>query len=186
MPNWCDNSLTVTGPRERVLAFDKALQGRADKDESDSSEGQRRFSSLLPVPEEVEKAGDYPPPSSNEPWNSPKYGYGWRILNWGTKWDAHIELTGIANQGDGLATAYYVFQTAWSPPEPWLIKVAQDWPDLRFTLFYYEPGQFFAGEVYAEGGEIVSCYYEETEKVKAIASECFGENDFDFNDGLDE
>lgn len=44
-------------------------------------------------------------------------------------------------------TATIDFETAWSPPLPWLRAVAGQEPQLRFALRYAEPGNDFAGEV---------------------------------------
>lgn len=64
--------------------------------------------------------------------NKQKYGvtswYDWRIKNWGTKWNAYGYEGGVQFDGKSLR-----FQTAWSPPEPIIAKLAEMYPDLDFT-----------------------------------------------------
>jgi len=46
-------------------------------------------------------------------------GLDWRRANWGTKWNAYGQKP-IETTGD---TITFVFDTAWSPPYPWLVAV---------------------------------------------------------------
>jgi hypothetical protein len=39
----------------------------------------------------------------------------------------------------------YAFETAWSPPIPFLDRVAKQWVNLTFVLEYEEPGMGFKG-----------------------------------------
>ena len=95
--------------------------------------------------------------------------YGWRIENWGTKWDAHFDGpfgAMVAPGGDVSATvdseglylvagtAIYNFDTAWGPPVAWLQKMAPMVPWLKFTLRYAEMGMDFAGEAVAKGARL--------------------------------
>lgn len=90
-----------------------------------------------------------------------------RYSQWGTKWDASFGgpfmALGVAGadvdacidaQGSVLTpeVAIYKFDTAWSPPIPWLTKVAEMEPELEFELQYGEPGGDFAGRVRYVGG----------------------------------
>ena len=61
MPNWCSNSINITGDNEDI----KKLLIEAKSDESDFT-----LNNLVPIPKEAE-----------EDW------YNWRVENWGTKWD---------------------------------------------------------------------------------------------------
>jgi hypothetical protein len=46
----------------------------------------------------------------------------------------------------------YRFASAWNPPVAWLVKVARDFPALRFKLTYDEPGIGFAGVALVDQG----------------------------------
>lgn len=99
---------------------------------------------------------------------------GWlefRTANWGTKWDAvfdgdEIALAtteeadvGASNEANGLyridGTAVYRFDTAWSPPDAWLVAAARAHPDVRLDLRWGEPGSEEAGVIVYVGGKLV-------------------------------
>ena len=67
----------------------------------------------------------------------------WRIKNWGTKWDADTHSICVSKD---WTTMYIGFDTAWSPPIPMLDVWEERFPDLTFTLRYYEGGMWFMGE----------------------------------------
>lgn len=82
------------------------------------------------------------------------------IGEWGTKWNA---CEPIINQKD--ENVFNVsFDTAWSPPIPWLQKTALMFPLLKFELNYREDGCGFRGTSIAQGedfsdenGKIPTC-----------------------------
>lgn len=91
----------------------------------------------------------------------------WRCDNWGTKWDASFDgpfmalgtaeanvAGSVASNGrvDVLNHLVYRFDTAWSPPTPWLERVVAEHPTLSFELRYGEPGNDFAGIATGNGG----------------------------------
>lgn len=61
MPNWCDNSVTITADKEKIDAIETAL----------NSEDQDFFTSVRPNP-------------------SGEWDYGWSVEHWGTKWSPSI------------------------------------------------------------------------------------------------
>lgn len=105
--------------------------------------------------------------------NREKYGfptwYEWSVAHWGTKWDLCDDTDAEFTDRDTAASLRYAFDTAWSPPLPWLTKVAADWPSLRFSLEWVEPGVDCAGRTDFVDGEpayvkefqtLASFYYE--------------------------
>lgn len=58
--------------------------------------------------------------------------YGWRVANWGTKWNAGDAVVVT----DGGGQALFNFETAWSTPLPIIKKLAKDFPTLSFGLLY--------------------------------------------------
>ena len=68
--------------------------------------------------------------------------YDWQVNNWGTKWDikGDVEINDIDDE-----TCSLVFQTAWSPPEPIVVKLQEMFPDLTFYGGYIGEGWEFAG-----------------------------------------
>lgn len=131
MPNWCDNTLIVTGSNDRVKQFyDQNIQ------EGNIEEGEEtifNFNNLRPCPNE-------------DDW------YNWRITNWGTKWNGIIHNTEIADN-----KLVIDFNSAWSPPEQWVRYVAENhYPDLHFHLSFLETGAGFCGVLEGQGTEIFS------------------------------
>ena len=129
MPNWCSNTLTITGPRGGCAAFKEKATGLCPWLKPEETEVEMlNFHSLVPVPEEVLKAG------------YEAAGEDWERENWGCKWGA--DGTTIVDEG---ACITYEFYTAWSPPIEFLQTVAVQWPALVFVLAYEEPGIGFKG-----------------------------------------
>jgi hypothetical protein len=73
--------------------------------------------------------------------------YSWRIDNWGTKWDIEASLE---QEDDELIE--YQFDSAWSPPVPWMDVVSKKFPRLKFQMKYEEPGMCFMGNASAKDG----------------------------------
>jgi len=122
MPNWCWNTLVVQGhDSDEVERFVERNRG---------PEGVLSFNALVPMPEGISMAESVDEGCDGrnlENW------YGWRLANWGTKWDLSdedLELSG------GPFQQTYTFMTAWNPPLAWLRTVAPMFPGLRFTLHY--------------------------------------------------
>lgn len=128
MPNWCSNALYVSGDADKVKSFfNNGVQ-----------DGLWKMSLYFPMPIELEVTTS----PSKEPNQDliKRFGhdnwYDWRCENYGTKWDSDSD-----NYGDD----YVYFETAWSPPLPWLQKVAKDYPELTFRIDYSEEGMQFGG-----------------------------------------
>jgi hypothetical protein len=132
MPNWCANKLTVTGSVEEVQAFKAKAVGHPPWSEPEGPPDVLNFHSLVPLPVEVLTTGT---PSNNEA------AYQWQLANWGCKWGACD--AGIVDECESCLV--YAFNTAWSPPIPFIQTVAKQWPGLIFVLEYEESGMGFKG-----------------------------------------
>ena len=142
MPNYCNNLLTVTGPRDDVDAF--ASHAAFE----DSLLSLQRF---CPEP-------DFGAIGGRAAW------YDWRVLHWGTKWDAdEVDCERIS-----ATCVEYDFLTAWSPPVGAIQSAALQWPTLTFALHYAESGADFAGMMVLRDGE---CLIEREGDFSAIADE---------------
>lgn len=116
MPNWCTNSLTLTGKKEWIDALVKV----SETDDKDI------FMHLRPCIEDAE-------------WYSDKW-YSWNCDNWGTKWDADEVEVGSC---DGECIDLH-FQSAWSPPIAlYEYLVENGW---EVEAYYYEEGMQFCGQ----------------------------------------
>jgi hypothetical protein len=147
MPNWCNNSLTISHDDPAMIA--RARQ--AIKDD-------RLLSEFIPVPQDLVdtvagfSSGDEQIKlEKQEAKNLDTYGYkNWYdfcINQWGTKWDINGgEITG---ESDTSLTMY--FDTAWSPPIEAYRKL--DLQGFTIEAMYYEPGMAFCGEYTTAHGE---------------------------------
>lgn len=142
MPNWCSNQLAVRGPAEDVQRFKERAVGHSPwlKPEEIGGEaaGPLNFHSLVPVPEELVKAG------YNEA------AYNWEREHWGCKWGA----CAVQVIEDEKNCVIYAFDTAWVPPIKFIERVARDWPTLSLVLEHGEPGNGFQGLAKAQGGKL--------------------------------
>ena len=140
MPNWCNNTLRITGPETDVAAFKLKAVGHSvwDKPPEDEAPSPLNFHSLIPIPDDVLKAG------------YEAAGYEWEQKNWGCKWGAcQAELV---DEWEGCLI--YGFDTAWSPPLAFIANVARQWPTLTFVIDYEEGGMGFKGLAKAQADAI--------------------------------
>lgn len=138
MPNWCSNTLVISGPANPLSDFIAQMSVR---------DGQPTLLLNDHYPLPAEEADNW---------------YDWRVEHWGTKWDLNPEDTEVAILPE---TPHWVgrieahFQTAWTPPEAWMAHVSECHPALTFRLTYDEDGCDFGGEKEMTDGEIT---YERT------------------------
>lgn len=166
MPNWCSNVLIVEGPPDEVSAFvhksrqtvfidwehtysDVIAKARKTKSIVEklklyalASEYRKEKSSIGML------AAHYPPPDNVVANGYNQNGYDWCIMKWGTKWDVEPDI----DYSEGSTSARFTFESAWAPPIQWLAVVSGKWPNLRFTLGYYESGMVFYGYAVYENG----------------------------------
>lgn len=86
MPNWCSNSVTISGSKEQIDDFERFLT---------DSDGKDWFNYFNPSPEELKEDG----------W------YEWNVENWGTKWNCNAQ-DWVREEN----TVSFWFDSAWSPP----------------------------------------------------------------------
>jgi hypothetical protein len=134
MPNWCDNQVTITGPKSVIDKIEKIAK------EEKNAGGLLNY--FQPMPKELR---DTNADGSENKELLKKYGYsdwyGWACDNWGTKWDIS-EFYGVDRQGDTIS---FAFSSAWSPPvgayEYFLAKNEE----CSLKAYYYEGGCDFMG-----------------------------------------
>ena len=116
MPNWCENQLTMTGPKQDVRDL-------WEKIENDS----QFFEHMVPNPKG-------------------EWDYGWSCENWGTKWDANFSEGDMEcwDNDDGTATIQGNILTAWSPPIQ-VFQTWQESNDWDIELWYIEDGISYMG-----------------------------------------
>lgn len=164
MPNWCMNTLKVTGTKADLAKFAAAAKPKARGLATANNKGENvlSFHNFLPYPShfikqdkkafslrEKIKRGKLPESTRvRDGYNSG--GYEWCVNNWGTKWDAAYA-TVMSNR----KKLVYSFDTAWSPPTPVVLAMSKQFPSLKFRLSYDEPGIRFTGKYEVQGGKVI-------------------------------
>lgn len=127
--NYCDNELEITGAADDVAEFVTCAE---------SDEELLSFASLLPEPDIGGLGGT-------------KGWFNWRIVNWGSKWDA-LEVERSQRHRDHIV---YNYQSAWAPGLNPIRVASLRWPELTFVLSYASHGGGFAGRITFRGGYTV-------------------------------
>lgn len=151
MPNWCNNTVTITheDPAMIVRAKDAFARGEF-------------LHEFVPVPQalrdtvsgsmgEDKRAAHEMQMTTNLAEHGYKDWYDFCVNEWGTKWDVG-DGDGINEVTENSLTIY--FDSAWAPP----VNAYEKMEDMGFKIdaMYYEPGMAFCGR-YTEG---VDDYYE--------------------------
>ena len=147
MPNWCTNRLEVSGDPETLRRF--VAEQRPDGADSGLS-----LAKAVPLPETFLERRGLTDPIERSRLAERVDDYRWRLQYWGTKWDiadVNIQIVGNARDSE---TAFYHFDSAWSPPEHWFRMIADRYSTLDFALTYAEPGCDFQGQLKARGGRV--------------------------------
>ena len=182
MPNWTKNELRITGNKvtlkefkERAVDFgpnykqtqlDKTVFGDKEPEKSILS-----FNAFLPVPEKLLKRSyggeDESKKGTATPVDCCRSGYEWEGTHWGCKWGAcdisvreeslDVNTRDVKQLEKMLGvdpTLIYEFDTAWAPPETFLQKVSEMYPNLTFvnkSLDEYDGYKMFTEVTYKKG-----------------------------------
>lgn len=176
MPNWCFNNLRVDGDNKASLTKFRDWLGQDGF----------KLSKISPLPSELENTSAPTMLETDETKRlTQKYGaadwYDWRIKNWGTKWDVDAEVD------DNDSILCITFDSAWAPPCAAIATLGNKFPDLTFTLSYYEQGMGFAGTFTVNGDDVDDCCVEGGKDKEGYRKFCLDEFDFDpFEDSENE
>ena len=158
MPNWCNNTLTIRGKKEDLLAFKKQLE-----DNKANTEGNVcLFRTFIPTPDEIKNTTSPNRDEENAKYLLEKYGaidwYNWQIQKWGTKWGCcgayWEEEDPMDTHHDGLFDMILHYDTAWSPGDDSLKDIFMANDDLSFFLRYEEFGMGFQGNLFVKNGKL--------------------------------
>ena len=128
MPNHCSTSMEVKGNYEHRQEFVDKNRGYSLWDTGKTGDYKAlSFNAQVPMPKTYIKK--HQKDKSNSEW------YGWSNKQWGTKWDCYEEQCHHSEQYTS-----YSFDTAWSPPFPWIQKVSRKFPHLEFNITWAEEG----------------------------------------------
>ena len=148
MPNWCNNTLTLTHEDPAMILRAKEALDRGEF-----------LNDFIPVPQDLKNTvsgsmgeDHREAHEAQQKANREKYGYSnwydYCVGEWGTKWDVGGDgQTDIHPDGKMLHTT---FDSAWSPPVNAYVKLEE----LGFGVnaMYYEGGMAYAG-AYGDGND---------------------------------
>ena len=148
MPNWCNNSITIQGPTDKI----RTIWHRANGSEDYSG----LLNAMVEMPEELR--GTTAPGDPDEVLQE-KYGasnwYDWRVYNWGTKWEIDNQGLEFTDNGDGTATIEGWFDSAWAPPIEAYDAFLEHNEDCSIIADYHEGGMDFGG--FYDNGVVEQC-----------------------------
>jgi hypothetical protein len=147
MPNWCSNSITISGSTETI----KTLWDDAQANWKNNDYG--LLDAMVPMPTALKGTTSPAPLDGSQPavdgydnW------YDWCVANWGTKWDVSDEGLEYVDNGDGTSSITGYMDTAWAPPIEAYNKFLDDMDGCSIEATYHEPGMDFLGE-YVDGDD---------------------------------
>ena len=158
MPNWCYNKLKIKGTKNELLKFYN--ENKNNNSIYENKKQELDFYKSVPIPKDQEE--------NWYKWNNQNLGTKWNVS------DAQYEFCEVIDKNSAfntiktiylktaeknhalqvgtiikkMFTSYkiiYVFETAWSPPVPWIAKTSERYPNLKFTLEFEEMGCDFCG-----------------------------------------
>lgn len=138
MPNWCYNTIVVTGDKKSVNTILTKLSLLDDRDG---------------IMEELIGLGDI----DKESYTTGDTWYNWNINRFGTKWDVpksdfmgNLQIDSDDEEESGFTTS---FDTAWSPPVPFLATLSNIY-NVSITLDAEEGGNDFYVKAVFNNGHI--------------------------------
>ena len=156
MPNWCENRLTISGPKKVI---DEIAKTRLS------------LQTIRPCPQELRLSYSFAPSKLSDQ-NLAKHGYAnacdWSLAHWGTKWD--LGTTKIEMKDECLEAT---FDSAWAPPVEamrYLYEKYKGAGAIRVRLEYFEQGAGFVGVAKGEQGKFTD---ERLDKFDASQFEAF-------------
>jgi hypothetical protein len=151
MPNWCNNSILIEGPVDKIRAlWERAQTGHqyVNADTGKTEETSGLLEAMTPIG---------------------KWDYCTAVSTWGTKWDFGTDYLNYTENENGRAEIRGGADSAWSPPLEAFQAYANANEDVYLELKYFEPGMSFIGVWDSEGGD---AYWEDVyQLVKSNADE---------------
>ena len=144
MPNHITNKLVISGDQETLDRFYKENVGEGENKKSELD-----FERSVPMPEDVDTNQVITDQASLLSMFLGGGWHGWRIKNWGTKWNAYEVQKVIKEPGKLI----YEFDTAWNQPEGWIKAVSKIYDTLTFDNFWFDEDVPQSGRLSCKRGE---------------------------------
>lgn len=145
MPNWCSNSITITGDKKTISGIKRLIESIK------KSEGEEPgvFNTLVGRETHLTQA-QY----DGGAW------YQSNINQWGCKWDVLYDDCYPQYSDEEIILCP---QTAWSPPIDFCKAMVKEYRKIKINIFYSEGGNDFCGqaEIYLDEDGVVCCEEED-------------------------
>jgi hypothetical protein len=122
MPNWCSNTITITGDKKQISIIKHALESNKNKSVFETLVGRE-------------------PRYTDEQYENGAW-YDSNVSYWGTKWDVSYDDCQIVYDEESISLSP---DTAWSPPIEFCNNLVKMYK-VVVHIFYSEPGIGFCGE----------------------------------------
>jgi len=150
MPNWCDNTISISGNPVSIKNLKEFVGRPVVQDGEEIKEPIYSLANIMPsTPDSPPLLGEMSKSTGHEDW------YHNNINSWGTKWDVCGNVY-MSNYKEGDESIGYSFDSAWSPPTPTTERLSEIFPELTIEHKYYESGCDFWGIETYKAGELVS------------------------------
>ena len=175
MPNWCSNSIHITGKTKVLKEIQETIKEKGflesvaptpaflkeistgGADAIDRTTGEKVRVTKWTTEETDGKSVNYALTAEQKKHLRDTYGtediswYEWNIKERGTKWEeSDLDHSYLEEEFQGgpedKDSMFFAFQTAWGPCEPIVLKAAQKW-GVGVRLEYFEEAAHFAGVV---------------------------------------
>ena len=167
MPNWCNNSFELVGPKEKIREFESFLEQNNGKD---------WFDFFLPCPQELKDVGNVSFHEKSNETLVEKYGHGdwysWSIENWGCKWNCDANDWTVEDYDEENLSIRFWFDSPWGPPIALYEKISE-MEELTVFGNYHEEGMAFVGKF--EYGSNDSYEYSDLESLDDIPEDIVDE-----------
>ena len=138
MPNWCNNSITISGPKNKITKLYKNAKAENGL-----------LQAMLPMPKILEDTTSPTPENMDKVQQSTMIAqtgfdnwYDWRVANWGCKWDVDTDNLELSEDGTTI-TGW--FDSPWGPPIEAYSTYLDKNQDCSVESHYEEGGMDFAG-----------------------------------------
>lgn len=140
MPNWCSNTLVITGPEEDVKAIREHLA--QDYTATTNRGGQPDTYTITGPLNLIQMAKPWTNDQEEYDYHNTDKWWDLSIEHWGTKWPVDAEIDETNTDSTKIT---YEFDSAWAPPLAAIQTCSKSWPTLTFRINFDEPGMDFAG-----------------------------------------
>jgi hypothetical protein len=150
MPNWCENTISISGDADSIKKLKEFVGRPLNVDGEEVKEPLYSLANIMPSTPDAEPIlGEASKSTGHDDW------YHNNINTWGTKWDVFGNVY-MNNYKEGDEFISYSFDSAWSPPSPTTERLSETFPELTIEHKYSEPGCDFWGIEIYKAGEMIS------------------------------